>query len=88
MAEEVHQDHGSSPAAWTAVILLLVASVSVAIGVAWGLHFFYYLGAALAIVGVLAGKVMGAAGLGNKNKLQAPPLPADAEAHTSESQAS
>ncbi|WP_246242757.1 HGxxPAAW family protein [Flexivirga aerilata] len=78
MAEEVpHEDHGHSVAAWTAVVLLLLAAASVSIGVAWGLHFFYYLGAALTIIGVAAGKILASMGFGNKHVHVAPPLPAD-----------
>ncbi|WP_265446817.1 HGxxPAAW family protein [Flexivirga meconopsidis] len=78
MAEEVpHEDHGHSVAAWTTVVLLLLAAASVSIGVAWGLHFFYYLGGALLIVGLLAGKILASMGFGNKHVHLPPPLPAD-----------
>lgn len=74
MAEEIHEDHGHSVAAWTTVGFLLAAAVCVGIGVAWGLHPLYYTGGALAIVGVLLGKVLAKMGFGNHHKLSAPPL--------------
>lgn len=80
MAEELHEDHGHSVAAWTTVCFLLVASICVAIGVAWGLHPFYYIGGALAVVGVLVGKILGKMGFGNHHRVAAPPLTPEEQA--------
>ncbi|MFC6707321.1 HGxxPAAW family protein [Flexivirga alba] len=88
MAEEIHEDHGHSVAAWTTVCFLLVASICVSIGVAWGLHPFYYIGGALAVVGVLVGKAMGKMGFGNHHKLHAPPLTAEERAQIESQRAS
>ena len=60
-----HDNHGQSPAAWTAVIIILIAfligTVAVVIG-NWPL--FWVGGVALAIIGAVAGKVMSMAGMG------------------------
>lgn len=88
MAEEFHEDHGHSVAAWTTVCFLLVASISVAVGVAWGLHPFYYIGGALAVVGVLVGKALAKMGFGNHHALIAPPLSAEERAQLESQRAS
>lgn len=88
MAEEIHEDHGHSVAAWTTVGFLLVASICVGVGVAWGLHPLYYIGGALALVGVLAGKALGKMGFGNHHKLDAPPLTAAERARLESQRAS
>lgn len=56
--------HGSSPAAWTAVVIMLV-------GVAIGTLFLFlnvvtmvYVGAAVVVIGLIVGGVMKAVGLG------------------------
>ena len=57
--------HGSTPAAWTAVAIVLVAftlgGVALMIGPNWVL---FWVSAALLPVAVIVGKVMSAAGLG------------------------
>lgn len=80
MAEEFHEDHGHSVAAWTTVVFLLVASVCVGVGVAWGIHALYYTGGALALVGVGVGKTLAKMGFGNHHRLTAPPLTAEEQA--------
>lgn len=74
MAEEFHEDHGHSVAAWTTVVFLLVAATCVGIGVAWGIHAMYYTGGALALVGVAVGKILAKMGFGNHHQLPPPPL--------------
>lgn len=88
MAEQIHEDHGHSVAAWTTVSFLLVAAICVGVGVAWGLHPLYYTGGALAIVGLLAGKVLGKMGFGNHHKLDPPPLTPEERAKHESQQAS
>ena len=60
-----HEKHGQSPAAWTAVAIILVAfligTVAVVIG-NWPL--FWVGGVALCIIGAVTGKVMSMAGMG------------------------
>lgn len=66
-----HDNHGQTPAAWTAVVLILIAfvlgTVAVVIG-NWPL--FWVGGVGLAIVGAITGKVMSMAGMGAKQKVQ------------------
>ena len=88
MAEEFHEDHGHSVAAWTTVVFLLVASVCVGIGVAWGLHPLYFIGGALALVGVIVGKILAAMGFGNHHRLTKPALTAEEQAQLDAQQAS
>ena len=88
MAEEFHEDHGHSVAAWTTVGILLVAAICVGVGVAWGLHPLYWIGGALAVVGVLAGEVLGKMGFGNHNKQPAPPLTPEEQAKLESQRAS
>lgn len=88
MAEEHHENEGHSVAAWTTVCFLLVASAVLCIGVAWGLHPLYYIGAALAVVGVIVGKILGKMGFGNPMHTDAPPLTAAEQAQLDAQQAS
>lgn len=63
---EDHDDHGSTPAAWTAVVIITLAFVvgTVAIIVAnWTL---FWTGVGLVIVGAVVGKVMQSMGLGKR----------------------
>lgn len=67
-----HYTHGNTPAAWTACTIIMVAflfgTIAVVIG-NWPL--FWVGGVALAIAGVIAGRVMAMMGYGN------PPIAAD-----------
>ncbi|WP_370619281.1 HGxxPAAW family protein [Mumia sp. Pv 4-285] len=59
--------HGSSPAAWTAVVICLigftVGGVALLMGPAWVM---FWIGVALVLGSAIVAKVMGAAGLGAK----------------------
>jgi hypothetical protein len=88
MAEESHENHGHSVAAWTTVTFLLVASLCVGVGVAWGVHALYYAGGAVALVGVAVGKTLAKMGFGNRQVLSAPPLTAEERARLESQQAS
>ena len=58
------QGHGHSRAAWTAVTILLVASLLISVSVvvtSWALAI---VGIVLVVVGVAAGKIMAMAGFG------------------------
>jgi hypothetical protein len=59
-----HADHGSTPAAWTAVTIIMVAFVVGGIGVLVSQPWLFWVGCALALVGVVAGKVMQMMGMG------------------------
>jgi hypothetical protein len=59
-----HEDHGHSVAAWTAVTILIIASAVMAAAVLWPNLWLFIGGAALAVVGVVVGKVLSMAGYG------------------------
>ena len=56
--------HGSSPAAWTAVIIITLAFAVGTLALILGNWPMFWVGAALVVVGVVAGKVMQKMGLG------------------------
>lgn len=57
--------HGSTPAAWTAVVLCLVAFCVGAAGLMLGSWIVFWVGAALLVMSGIVGKVMAAMGLGS-----------------------
>ena len=60
-----HDDnHGHSVAAWTAVTILIVAAAVMALAVAFPNVWLFVGGVVLAVVGVVAGKVLSMAGYG------------------------
>ena len=59
-----HDDHGSTPAAWTAVTIIMVAFLVGGIGVVAALPWLFWAGVALVVVGLAVGKVMQMMGLG------------------------
>ncbi len=63
---DAHDDHGSTPAAWTAVIIIIVAFVVGGVGVLLAQSWLFWVGAVLIVVGVVAGKVMQMMGMGAK----------------------
>lgn len=68
MSNEPHDNHGQTPAAWTAVIIIMIAFVlgTLAVVIAnWPL--FWIGGVGLGIVGMIAGKVMSMMGMGAKS---------------------
>ena len=75
MAEhEIHEDHGHSVAAWTAVGILLVGTAVMAWSVVATSVALFVIGAVICVVGVVAGKVLGMAGYGAKD---VPPVTSD-----------
>lgn len=56
--------HGSTPAAWTAVVVCLVAFLVGAIGLMMGNWVVFWVGAGLVVLSGIVGKVMQAMGLG------------------------
>ena len=56
--------HGSTPAAWTAVTLILVAFLVGAVGLVAGNWVVFWAGVALGVVGGVVGLIMQAMGLG------------------------
>jgi len=63
--------HGHSVAAWTAVIILLVSAAVMSVAVVAAAVWLFVVGAVMAVVGVVAGKVVAMAGFG-QNKPEAP----------------
>ncbi|WP_328994811.1 hypothetical protein OG394_09895 [Kribbella sp. NBC_01245] len=63
--EEVHDHHGNTPAAWTAVTIVLIAftlgAIAIVLGPNWVL---FWVSVALAVVGALIGKVLQLLGFG------------------------
>ena len=64
---EIHEDHGHSVAAWTAVTILLVGSALMAVAVIIASVVLFVVGAVVCVVGLIAGKVLGMAGYGAKD---------------------
>lgn len=56
--------HGNTPAAWTGVMVILVGFVVGGIGLVVGSMLLFWIGVALAPVGVIVGKVMAKMGMG------------------------
>ena len=59
-----HDSHGSTPAAWTAVTIIMVAFLIGGIGVVAALPWLFWAGVALVVVGIVVGKVMQMMGMG------------------------
>ena len=56
--------HGNTPAAWTAVTLMLIGFVVGGIGLVVGSMLLFWVGVALQPVGLVAGMVMAKMGMG------------------------
>lgn len=63
-----HEDHGNTPAAWTTVITLIIASCVAAVAVIAANIPLAIAAAALAVVGVIAGKALSMAGFGKSRE--------------------
>ncbi|NHA67222.1 HGxxPAAW family protein [Phycicoccus flavus] len=63
-----HEDHGHSVAAWTAVIVIIVASAIMSLAVIFPNVWLFVGGAVLAVVGGVAGKVLSMAGYGTAGR--------------------
>ena len=59
-----HDNHGSTPAAWTAVTIIMVAFLVGGIGVVVAQPWLFWAGVALVVVGLVVGKVMQMMGMG------------------------
>ena len=56
--------HGNTPAAWTGVMIILLGFTVGGIGMIIGSELMFWIGVALAPVGVIVGKIMQKMGLG------------------------
>ena len=63
-----HDNHGQTPAAWTAVIIIVVAFIIGTVAVVIGNWPLFWAGVALVLIGAVTGKVMAMAGMGAKPK--------------------
>ena len=61
-----NDDHGSTPAAWTAVIVMLVGMLIAGIAMIMNQPVYFWVGMAVIPVGGAAGWVMAKAGLGQQ----------------------
>ncbi|MFL6070673.1 MAG: HGxxPAAW family protein [Actinomycetes bacterium] len=59
-----HDKHGSTPAAWTAVTIIMVAFLVGGIGVVVAQPWIFWVGVGLVVVGLVVGKVMQMMGMG------------------------
>mgnify|MGYP003584836441 CR=1 FL=1 len=66
MSNEVHDNHGQTPAAWTAVTIIMIAFAFGCVGVVLAQPWMFWVGVAFCGVGVLVGKVMSMRGYGAK----------------------
>lgn len=61
-----HDDHGSTPAAWTTVIIVVLAFVVATLALILGNWPLFWIGVGMVILGGVVGKVMAMMGLGKK----------------------
>lgn len=61
-----HDDHGSTPAAWTAVAIITLAFVLGTLAVVLGNWPLFWVSAGLVVVGGIVGKVLASMGYGKK----------------------
>jgi hypothetical protein len=59
-----HDNHGSTPAAWTSVTIIMVAFLVGGIGVVAAQPWLFWVGVGLVVVGLIVGKVMQMMGMG------------------------
>lgn len=65
-SEAVHADHGSTPAAWTAVVIITVAFTLGTLAVVFANWLLFWVAAAMVVLGAIVGKVMSMMGFGKK----------------------
>lgn len=63
-----HDDHGSTPAAWTAVTVILIGMTISGAALWWSHVAAFWLGMAVCVVGAVAGKVLAALGFGQASR--------------------
>lgn len=71
MTTEHHDDHGSTPAAWTTVVLVTIAFIVGTLGVMMANWVMFWVSVGILILGAVVGKVMAMAGLGKKRPAHA-----------------
>ena len=68
MSDGHASDHGSTPAAWTLVVIVTLGSIVSTVGLVVGQWPVFWVGIGIALLGAIVGKVMQAAGLGAKKR--------------------
>ena len=63
---EAHDDHGSTPAAWTAVVIITIAFTVGTVAIILANWPLFWVGVGLVVVGAIVGRIMQAMGLGKK----------------------
>jgi len=71
MTTEHHDDHGSTPAAWTVVVLTTIAFILGTLGVMLANWVMFWVAVGILVVGAVLGKVLAMAGLGKKRPAHA-----------------
>jgi hypothetical protein len=61
-----HEDHGSTPAAWTTVIIVVLAFIVSTLALILGNWPLFWVGVGMVVLGGVVGKVMAMMGLGKK----------------------
>ncbi|MDQ2781402.1 HGxxPAAW family protein [Lapillicoccus sp.] len=62
---EMHEDHGHSTAAWTAVAFIMAGSLVMSIAVVFPSVLGFVIGAVVVVIGIILGKVLSMAGYGS-----------------------
>lgn len=75
-AHSEHDDHGSTPAAWTAVLIITIAFTVGTLAVVLGNWPMFWVGVGLVVLGAVVGRIMRAMGLGKRAPTREPE-PAD-----------
>ena len=76
---EAHDDHGSTPAAWTAVVIITIAFTVGTVAIILANWPLFWVGVGLVVVGAIVGRIMQAMGLGKKPAKQAAHEPAPSD---------
>lgn len=66
MSNQVHDNHGQTPAAWTAVTIITIAFFLGSFAVVMAMPWLFWVSVALVVVGGIVGKVMSMMGYGAK----------------------
>ena len=67
-----HASHGSTPAAWTAVVIVTLAFTLGTLAIILGNWPVFWISVGLVVLGAIVGKVMQAVGLGKHGKAAKP----------------
>jgi len=61
-----HDNHGQTPAAWTAVIIIMIGSLVGAVSFLVTQPWLFFVGLGICVLGAIVGKVMSMAGMGKQ----------------------